>query len=110
MGNTTALTAGPWNTVTIPSVTVTAGTASWIAILRTGETLHFREGCKSRRSGPIANSHKGVLLPDETSSFGLAPPTTSTTSVVQPEGELAESALIGLPIQPHKRNLESLDD
>jgi hypothetical protein len=54
-GNTTALTPGSWNTITIPGVSVTSGTTYWIAILGTGSgALVFRDspsgGCLSENS------------------------------------------------------------
>jgi len=53
-GSSSQLTAGAWNTVTIPGAIVSAGTRYWIAILGTQSgTLHFRDGntgCKSETS------------------------------------------------------------
>jgi hypothetical protein len=43
-GSSTTLTPGAWNTITIPAVSVTAGTRYWIAILGTQSgTLVFRD-------------------------------------------------------------------
>jgi beta-glucanase (GH16 family) len=42
-GTSTALQAGAWNTVSIPPVSVSAGTVYWIAILGTSGTLYFRD-------------------------------------------------------------------
>src|SRR5262249_10555191 len=43
-GNRTSLTNGAWNTITIPSVGVTSGTAYWIAVLSTASgAVAFRD-------------------------------------------------------------------
>jgi len=57
-GSTTALTAGAWNTITIPATAITAGTPYWLAILGTnGGTIRFRDtpgGCRSESSASSA--------------------------------------------------------
>jgi hypothetical protein len=55
-GSSSVLTAGAWNTITIPPVAVTAGTNYWIAILGTGGTLEFRDSgshCSSQNSAQV---------------------------------------------------------
>ena len=55
-GTISVLTAGGWNTITIPPVAVTAGTNYWIAILGTGGTLEFRDSgshCRSQNSAQV---------------------------------------------------------
>lgn len=44
-GTLTGPTAGAWDTVAVSPVSVTAGTAYWIAILGTGGTVKFRDRC-----------------------------------------------------------------
>lgn len=53
-GNITAITAGAWNTISVPAVNITSGTTYWIAILGTTSGLiRFRDrrgGCSSQAS------------------------------------------------------------
>jgi outer membrane protein assembly factor BamB len=55
--STTTLTAGAWNTVTVPAAAIASGTRYWVAVLGTGGTLRFRDGpngCKSEASASSA--------------------------------------------------------
>lgn len=53
-GSSTTLTPGAWNTIAVPSASLTAGTPYWIALLGTGTgTIRFRDvagGCHSESS------------------------------------------------------------
>ncbi|HWH92655.1 MAG TPA: PQQ-binding-like beta-propeller repeat protein [Baekduia sp.] len=53
-GSSTTLTPGAWNTIAVPSTSLTAATKYWIAILGTGSgTMRFRDaagGCQSEAS------------------------------------------------------------
>jgi PKD domain-containing protein/Big-like domain-containing protein len=53
-GARSALTAGTWNTVTVPATSLTSGKTYWVGLLGTGGTLTFRGGaaggCRSEGS------------------------------------------------------------
>jgi len=53
--------AGAWNTIAVPSVSVTAGTVYWIAILGTGGTLDFRDTGSNCISETSAQSNLTTL-------------------------------------------------
>src|SRR5208282_4101517 len=50
-GSLSAIQSGAWNTIPLPPISVTSGTAYWIALLNTSGTLYFRDattrGCSS---------------------------------------------------------------
>ncbi|HEV7494519.1 beta strand repeat-containing protein [Baekduia sp.] len=57
-GSSTTLTPGAWNTITLPSTALSAGTKYWIALLGSGGgTIRFRDGasgCRSETSSSTA--------------------------------------------------------
>jgi hypothetical protein len=57
-GSSTTVTAGAWNTITVPAATIASGTKYWIAILGTQSgTIRFRDvarGCHSETSASSA--------------------------------------------------------
>ena len=53
-GTKTGLTAGAWNTVTVPAASISSAKTYWVGLLGTGGTLRFRggsaAGCRSEGS------------------------------------------------------------
>lgn len=50
-GSSTALTGNAWNSITVPAVSVTAGTPYWVSVLSTAGVPRFRD----RSSGPCTS-------------------------------------------------------
>jgi DNA-binding IclR family transcriptional regulator len=80
-GTLTGVTSGAWNTVTVPSATLTSGATYWIAILAPTGTVRFRD-----RAGI-----GGATQPCETSAQTTLTtlPATWTTGVRYNDGPLA---------------------
>ena len=82
-GTRSGLTAGTWNTVTVPAASVTAGRTYWVGLLGTGGTLQFRAdspaGCRSEGS----SSSTLTTLPSTWATgptWGTCPPSAYATS------------------------------
>jgi hypothetical protein len=52
-------TRGAWNTLTVPTYAVTAGTTYWLAVLGTGGTIAFRDRCCGGGSGAENTQQSG---------------------------------------------------
>ena len=80
-GTLTGVTTGAWNTITVPSASLTSGASYWIAILAPTGTVHFRD-----RAGI-----GGATQPCETSAQTTLTtlPATWTTGVRYNDGPLA---------------------
>ncbi len=113
-GNITTITAGAWNTISVPAVSVTSGTSYWIAVLgTTSGVIHFRDrkaGCTSEASAQTnltslpATWSAGPKYTDcPISGYGSTPAASSPILAVSP-GTISFSAVQGGP-NPASANL-----
>jgi hypothetical protein len=82
-GTRTGLTAGAWNTVTVPAASVTAGQAYWVGLLGTGGTLQFRGGSAAGCRSEGSQSRTLSTLPSTWATgatWGTCPPSAYATS------------------------------
>ena len=113
-GNITTITAGAWNTISVPAVSVTSGTSYWIAVLgTTSGVIHFRDrkaGCTTEASAQTnltslpATWSAGPKYTDcPISGYGSTPAASSPILTVSP-GTISFSAVQGGP-NPASANL-----
>ena len=82
-GTRSALTPGAWNTVTVPSASVTAGQTYWVGLLGTGGTLQFRGGSAAGCRSEGSRSSTLSTLPTTWATgatWGTCPPSAYATS------------------------------
>ncbi|HEX6618803.1 MAG TPA: hypothetical protein VF024_04045 [Solirubrobacteraceae bacterium] len=82
-GTKTGLTAGAWNSVTVPSASVTAGRTYWVGLLGTGGTLRFRGGSAAGCRSEGSRSSTLSTLPSTWATgatWGTCPPSAYATS------------------------------
>ena len=82
-GTRSAPTPGAWNTVTVPSASVTAGQTYWVGLLGTGGTLQFRGGSAAGCRSEGSRSSTLSTLPTTWATgatWGTCPPSAYATS------------------------------
>jgi hypothetical protein len=82
-GTRSGLTAGTWNTVTVPAASVTAGRTYWVGLLGTGGTLQFRGGAAAGCRSEGSQSSTLSTLPSTWATgarWGTCPPSAYATS------------------------------